>query len=94
MEDVNWHQVHGQESDFTRAFEIRDKNKPPHVVLALVEKVAHPGFAHAALVATASDQELLDASRLSERAPESALGLQNYIGRDLLVIFFFGSKGH
>lgn len=95
-EDGYGNQVQDREDapTFTRAFEIRDKNVPPHAVLAFVEKVAQAGIGRATLVAVASDQESLDVSRLSERARESSVDLQIFIGWELLVSFVvFASTG-
>lgn len=64
-------QDHEHATDFTRAFEVRDKNVPPHAVLAFVEKVAQAGIGRAALIAVAPNQEPLDVSRLSQRVRES-----------------------
>lgn len=81
-------------TDFTRAFEVRDKNVPPHAVLAFVEKVAQARIGRAALIAVAPNQEPLDVSRLSKRARESGVDLQIFIGWGLLVNFVvFASTG-
>lgn len=72
---------------YARAIEVRDKNVPPHAVLAFIEKVAQAGIGRAALVAVASDQEQLDVLALSERAHQSGVDLQIFIGWDLLVTF-------
>lgn len=96
VEDGYGHQVQDREhtTAFTRAFEIRDKNVPPHAVLAFVEKAAHAGIGRATLVAVATDQEPLDVSRLSQRARESGVDLQIFIGWELLVNFvIFASIG-
>lgn len=80
--------------DFTRAFEVRDKNVPPHAVLAFVEKVAQARIGRAALIAVAPNQEPLDVTRLSHRARESGVDLQIFIGWELLVDFIvFASIG-
>ena len=87
VEDGYGRQIQDREptAAFTRAFEIRDKNVPPHAVLAFVEKVAQAGIGRGTLVAVATDQEPLDVLRLSRRARESGVDLKIFIGWVLLV---------
>lgn len=73
--------------EFSRVFEVRDKNVPAHAVHAFVDKVARAGAGRATMVAVASDQEPLDIARLKARARESGVDLKVFIGWEPLVDF-------
>lgn len=74
-------------SEFSRVFEVRDKNVPAHAVHAFVDKVARSGGGRATMVAVASDQEPLNITPLKTRAKETGVDLKVFIGWEPLVDF-------
>jgi hypothetical protein len=72
-------------SPYIRVFEVRDKNVPPHAVLAFIAKVASSGIGRAALVAIAGDQGALDTTQLEDRARQDGVDLQIFAKWTALV---------
>jgi len=81
-----------EDAPFSRVFEVRDKNVPLHAAQAFISKVAAAGIGRAGLIAVASDQEVLDTKELMQRARESGVDLDLFVGwSDLVHTVLFAS---
>lgn len=77
--------VRGEAETYFSVFEVRDKNVPPHAVIALATKAAEWAVGRATLVAVDPAQEPLDTAAMRTQARQMGVDLRIFIGWPAII---------